>query len=542
MQAISTQPGSTYNHTYSGSGPYVITVGAQHYDSINNVSICYSTDTQSVYFPPIPCLTTISQVSNGGGSWTFTANNVGQGSGITYTWNFGDGSPTVQGSPVTHTYTASGSYAVVVTAVSSTCQYSHTSVVNYFNGNLNCSSLAANFTSSGSGYTKTFNNTSTYINNVPGAYIVRHSLWNFGDGSTGATMQNTIPHTYMNPGVYTVTMVNNWTDSVSNQIYCSDTVTNTVTVTAPPPPPNIISGYVFWDSLASNATNQASFKVWLIAHDATANTLTAVDSTTTSGFYAASYSFSGHPAGTYRTKAAPFAGTAAAAVLMPTYHDTSLYWNTAQVIVHTGGSSTNRNILMKSGTGTTGPGFIGGNISQGANKGTGAGVPNMLVALLDANNNQTVRFTYTDGNGDYSFGNIALGTYTIFPESINYLTTPASNLVVASGQTTVNGINFKQTSSEIKPIPQSVNDVTANGMFSVYPNPTAGMMTINWKSGMAEQATVNVVDMTGRVVMSEDVTTNSASKLNIGYLTNGVYFIKVSNSAGQYTEKVVLQH
>ncbi|GIK54763.1 MAG: PKD domain-containing protein [Chloroflexi bacterium] len=49
---------------------------------------------------------------------TFTALVTG-GSGITYTWDFGDGSPLQSGNPIEHTYTTPGTKMVTVTAVNS---------------------------------------------------------------------------------------------------------------------------------------------------------------------------------------------------------------------------------------------------------------------------------------------------------------------------------------------------------------------------------------------------------------------------------------
>jgi hypothetical protein len=288
--------------------------------------------------------------------------------------------------------------------------------------------------------------------------------------------------------------------------------------------------------------SQSSFKVWLITHDAVANTLTAIDSQTVSGYFAAPYSFSGYPAGSYRTKAAALAGTAAAGVLLPTYHDSSLYWNTALVINHTGASSTNRDIRMKQGTNLGGPGFIGGNISQGANKGTGAGVPNVLVAILNSATNEVVRFGYTGGNGDYSFGNLPLGSYIVFPESMNYVTTPSAVLNIASGQTSATGINFKHTPTHIMPIPAGIDDLPGSVLFGIYPNPSTGNVQINWVAGMTGKAKISVLDMTGREVMTLDTITTKAAGVDMTQLQSGIYFIKVTTDQAQHTEKVVLQH
>lgn len=65
----------------------------------------------AISFSPGPTTTTYIPM-------TFTATVIG-GSGVSYTWDFGDGSPPVSGNPIPHIYTAPGAYSVTVTATNS---------------------------------------------------------------------------------------------------------------------------------------------------------------------------------------------------------------------------------------------------------------------------------------------------------------------------------------------------------------------------------------------------------------------------------------
>lgn len=47
----------------------------------------------------------------------FTFDNGISGPGLIITWNFGDGSPAMNGNPATHTFTAAGNYTITVTAL-----------------------------------------------------------------------------------------------------------------------------------------------------------------------------------------------------------------------------------------------------------------------------------------------------------------------------------------------------------------------------------------------------------------------------------------
>jgi len=54
-----------------------------------------------------------------GSSITFTA-SIGQGTGVSYLWNFDDGtSPLSNGAQVSHVYNITGTYTTVVTATNS---------------------------------------------------------------------------------------------------------------------------------------------------------------------------------------------------------------------------------------------------------------------------------------------------------------------------------------------------------------------------------------------------------------------------------------
>ena len=301
---------------------------------------------------------------------------------------------------------------------------------------------------------------------------------------------------------------------------------------------NVITGMIQWDSTI-NASNTTSFLVYLIVHDTAANTLTAVDSQQVTGWLA-SYSFLNPAPGHYRTKAAPILGTPGASLLLPTYHDSSLYWNTATIISHGTGPSY-APINMRTGVNTSGPGFIGGNISAGANKGTGAGIPGIMVALL-SNTNQTLKYVYTDANGDYSFNNLPLGTYTVFPEALNYITIEATNVAITSGSTSVNSLNFKQTPTHIKLIPAGISDVPAANLFAMYPNPANTTVDIRFADGQSGKVNLSLTDVTGRLVMTNQVDARGNHQVNVAQLQSGTYFIKVASDKAAHTQKLVVAH
>ena len=537
-------PTTTANHTYTTPGVYNIQMVQYWIDSTGNPSTsvyCSDTAYQTVTITVPPCNASISSVNNGGGAYTFTAINLGSGPN-TYVWDFGDGS-TGTGSPITHTYTTSGSYNVTLVSTGGGCSHTSTQNLNVWTGTLNCASLNASFTTNSSGYTAYFNNTSTYPSNTLPGIVGRKASWDFGDGSAVVNNVNYTSHTYAAAGTYAVTMTNDWYDSLNNSVVlCTDVDVQTITITTPPPPPNFISGSITYDSTLTNT--QLSFKVWLIEvgfdSSVMSTTLTAVDSLITpSQWFWANYQFNNVPSGGYFVKARVAPGTTNPG-LIPTYHQSSAIWNNATYISHYGGSTANNHIFMISGTPSSGPGFIGGNVSQGAGKGTNAGVANLSVLLRDATNN-VIASTYTDVNGDYSFGGIGNGSYTIYPEEMNYATTPSAPIVIGAGVNTYTTVDFEKNSTSIQPKPTAIKDVAVNNVFSLYPNPTKGQVNITWKSNVSGEANVVITDISGRVVYNQAISTKTTQPINLSGMNQGVYFIKINTEKGQYTERIVLQ-
>ena len=321
-------------------------------------------------------------------------------------------------------------------------------------------------------------------------------------------------------------------------------VVDTITVV----PANIISGHV----LFTGTTYYGPVKVYLIRYTPGTTTLYAYDSTDAySTGTSASYSFSGAPTDSFRIKAAveDSAATYPYTGYIPTYHTSSAYWHSATVLYHLNtASDINQDITMLSGTVTSGTGFIGGNVMTGANKGTSSLIPsvNLLMYLKDASGN-IVEYTYTDASGNYSFSNLAFGTYSIYPELINYASTPYTGITLSSTHASASAANFGQhsVSLTIKPIPTAVANVnTTAAQLAMYPNPTSGKVNMTWQAAAAEQATVSVMDIAGREVMhgTTDLTAGAGSSvLDLSGLGNGLYLISVKSESFNYNTKIQIE-
>ena len=143
----------------------------------------------------------------------------------TYHWEFGDGASTFTSQPtITHAYSATNSHIVTLT------------VTDQFGGSSSPASRTihifvpptASFTvpaTINTGQQATFDASAS---GGPDAPITSYS-WSFGDGGTGTGVKPV--HTYVTPGVYSVTLT--VTDANSD----SATATQPASVVEPPPPP-----------------------------------------------------------------------------------------------------------------------------------------------------------------------------------------------------------------------------------------------------------------------------------------------------------------
>ena len=321
--------------------------------------------------------------------------------------------------------------------------------------------------------------------------------------------------------------------------------TMTVTVSAI----NRISGNINFGSTPIDTTG--SLKVWLITYNSSTLDLEAADSTFPAlhSGSTAYYEFSGAAADSYRVKAAYFPPTFDSIGYTPTYHTSSLHWGTANVFAHsTTVANDHTDINMIYGTATTGPGFIGGLVTSGAGRGTaGSGVPvaGLLVFCVNTSTGALVQSTYTTSTGNYSFGNLPVGaSYMIYPEAINYATTPYASISLTTAAPAVSNADFIKHTVSRTITPNALSTTTLVEQVPsilVFPNPAFDKINLQYFGNTAEKGTVTITDMAGRKVYSADINLVKGSgnkTLDVSALDAGVYMVEVKAGEMVRVEKV----
>lgn len=457
----------------------------------------------------------------------FTNRSIGSSPAnpLSYSWDFGDGTPTSNAMNPSHTYANNGGYIVCLTITDMLTGCQNTFCDSLLIGGGGSGPCFANFTYNvGALGAVHFTNTSS------GGGIAFNSFWSFGDGNTSTQTNPT--HFYNTPGPFTVCLF----ISTPN---CMDSVCKVVQ-TGGGGPRYFISGEVVKGNGNPPAVGNAL--VYLIEHDSTAGTLTAVDSMFTSqrGYY----SFTLSAPGSFLVKAGLTPNSTDYLNYLPTYHGNSTFWNFG-TYVHLNPmnpANQNVNINLIGGNNPGGPVFVGGLISQGAGfvPGPGDPVPNVSVLVFDGND-QPITHGVSDANGRYRIDQLPYGTYKIYAEIAGKTSTPHI-ITISPGNPFPNNLDFVVNSTWIA---LGLNEDLETIDFKVYPNPTQGKMNVQLELETPTEMLIQITNNLGQVVL-EKTNQYEAGKQNIEIdaqdLPTGVYQLQIKSNKFIATKTIVKQY
>ena len=207
---------AAFNKLYGNFGNYIVKLITTSLDGCISDTAKRTIIVNAI---PVAAFAMPASVCMPGGNASFINNStVADGTSLTYSWSFGDGSPAATTSNANHVFAAIGNYTINLKATSSGGCFKDSS--QQFNAFF--VKPIAKFIVTPSvlcqGNDNVFQDQSTAANSS-----IKNRLWIFGDGST-STAINPVKK-YSNPGVYKVKLV-----VINNENCISDTFSSTITV------------------------------------------------------------------------------------------------------------------------------------------------------------------------------------------------------------------------------------------------------------------------------------------------------------------------
>lgn len=443
----------------------------------------------------------------------FSTSEITAGETITsYSWNFGDSTAYATTQDPWHTYAAPGEYHVCLTITTNT----------------GCTSTECEEVHAGQGGGSQCNNWFSYSKNMLTVNFEGHThslfpttwLWNFGDSASGVNNTSNLQfpqHVYSTPGMYQVTLTTvdstGCTDVSSKNIHVQGTVDVFGTVHA-------------GDHLVDHGF------IELIRVDSN-NVLTVVDSQAF-GDSVGMYWFGGVPSGHYYLKAELLPASAYYGQFVPTYYEEALNWTNANLIT-IGDPENPYNFGLRHVEGpSSGNGNISGTITSGAKVNSGGSPAAGVEVLLLNGAGVALTYTKTDGNGQFVFPAVAMGSYTVWPEVAGLLTTPANISLNATNPSAT--LPFSMTTGQViyginSNLPDYFNEVG-----EIFPNPPVdGKANISFTVTRDLNLEIILYNQVGQVMQNKQASLRTGTnvvKFDVGNLAKGPYFMVLKSSEG----------
>ena len=177
--------------------------------------------------------------------------------------------------------------------------------------------------------------------------------------------------------------------------------------------------------------------------------------------------------------------------------------------------------------------------------GSQSGMPEPGLRLfLVLNNQEIIGYQDTDANGEFSFGNLPLGNYSIVPDRpyVDHVNVP--QVVVSSTNPSLDSLDLVLHPTFLELVtPTALQSEKPNLSFEVVPNPIHQHASIQLEMPNRDEIKIELFDVQGRNVKSlyHGVVAQGSYHQNwIPDQTPGVYFIRLSGKDFSEVRKIIL--
>jgi hypothetical protein len=234
---------------------------------------------------------------------------------------------------------------------------------------------------------------------------------------------------------------------------------------------------------------------------------------------------------------------------IPTYADSTAFWDSAQVIT-TGSGTVTANILLKEFNSAAGSGTISGKIVQGekylkALKVQGVGDPlskiDVKLGRKPKSSTNMVSCTTTGSDGVFAFNDLPQGDYYIYVDIPGLPMISSYDVSITATETVFNNLNYIADSATIYTTGSVVNitgisNITNINSVNIYPNPTSKQFIVETNS--TQNKLMQIYDMHGTLVLSQTIIDKSS--IDTTDLAEGIYTIIINSNEAVVNKKLVI--
>jgi hypothetical protein len=254
-----------------------------------------------------------------------------------------------------------------------------------------------------------------------------------------------------------------------------------------------------------------------------------------------SYLFIDISEGNYMIHAKPGTASAFADSYVPTYYGGQVHWEDVSTSYFTANSYGNNIELVEMAALSSGIGSVSGKVFELTSD---AEIPleDAQVMLLNANDD-CIAVVYTDADGAFSFGDIALETYGLLVEIPGKTMEPMS-FILTELEPVLSDINLYVTEGSImlgieEELPNWIDHVS-----NIYPNPAKNQASLNLRLDKASRLQLRIFSLSGQQMQQELFELKKGQNLvnlDLQKLNSGVFYVTLEfNNEFTLTRKLLI--